>query len=87
MNPFAQLVSPQSQVEAIAASAELSQLPTHFYRPLDADYGRWKKAPEPQVPPRPLKQPVVWPGATARALPEQRRDWNAPPLPGTGLRR
>lgn len=87
MNPFAQLVSPQSQVEAIAASAELSQLPTHFYRPLDADHGRGKKEPEKAPPPRPLAQPVVWPGASARAMPEHRRDWNAPHLPGAGLRR
>lgn len=87
MNPFAQLVSPQSQVEAIAASAELNQLPTRFYRPLDADHGRGKKEPKAAPPARPPAQPVVWPGAAARAMPEQRRDWGTPYLPGAGLRR
>jgi hypothetical protein len=87
VNPFAQLLSPQSQAEAIAASAQLSQLPTRFYRPLDADHGRGKKEPEAALPARPPMRPSSWPGAAARAMPEHRRDWSAPHLPGAGLRR
>lgn len=83
MNPFAQLVSPQSQAEAIAASAELSQLPTHFYRPLDADYARWKKAPEAEIPARSPAPFAHRPGAAL----EHRRDWGATHMPGAGLRR
>ncbi|NML18125.1 hypothetical protein [Azohydromonas caseinilytica] len=45
MNPFAQLVSPEALVDAIAASVELQQLPGRAYRPLDTLHGLWSKQP------------------------------------------
>lgn len=45
MNPFAQLVSPQSFIEAIASSTELKQLPGRAYRPLDLQHGLWTARP------------------------------------------
>ncbi len=43
MNPFTQLVSPQSLVEAIAASVQLQGLPGRAYRPLDKENGPWRR--------------------------------------------
>ena len=93
MNPFAQLVSPESLAEAIASSDALRQLPTRFYRPLDSDPGRWKKpqdgearlspAPQPEL----RARPIVTPGPTL----VPRREWGpaytSGPTPHTGLRR
>jgi hypothetical protein len=47
MSPFAQLVSPHAQAEAVAASAQLRQLPGRAYRPLalDNDHGQWTNRP------------------------------------------
>lgn len=49
MNPFAQLVSPQSLIEAVAASVELKQLPGRAYRPLDSHHGPWTLRPDAEL--------------------------------------
>jgi len=47
VSPFTQLVSPQAQGEAIAASVQLQQLPGYSYRPLDTKHGPWHRQPLP----------------------------------------
>lgn len=84
MNPFEQLVSPQALAEAIAASAELQQLPSHFYRPLDGEQGRWKKPVDAGA------AAVAVPASVPRqvAMPERRTVWApAPPRLALGLQR
>jgi hypothetical protein len=87
VNPFEQLVSPQALAEAIASSTELQQLPARFYRPLDAEYGRWKKTMDANAAAAPRTPPVPRPAITPERMAERRPAWGAAPVRGLGLQR
>jgi hypothetical protein len=87
VNPFEQLVSPEALAEAVASSTELRQLPAHFYRPLDSDHGRWKKAMDANAAAAPRTPPVPRPAITSERMAERHPAWGAAPVRGMGLQR